>query len=471
MVGKLSKAEACFRKALDLQPNSAIAYNGLGLANLYKGRLEEAEASFRKALAINPGYAKANTNILLCLNYNPDIDEKNLFEEHKAWDVQHGQSQRKHVKPFKNNLFPEKVLNIGYVSGDFGRHPVGYFMGPVLPAHDRNSFKIFCYSGRKEEDDLSLRLHANSDVWCVTNELNDDKLVEKIRADGIDILVDLSGHTANNRLTMFARKPSPIQITWAGYVGTTGLSAIDYLISDNIVSPQGAEKFSTEKILRLPDCYICYEPPEYAPSVRALPAVQNGFVTFGCFNNFAKVTPQVMALWAQLLKELPGSRLLLKNHSFNDTEVRERCLKFITEEGIEESRIDILGSSPHSEYLECYNQIDIALDPFPFSGGLTTLETLWMGVPVVTLDGERFCSRHSLSFIKTVGLSELIASDPGAYIEIACELAKDLERISSLRSGLRERMAKSPLCDGVRFTRNLEAAYRKAWQSWCSGKD
>jgi protein O-GlcNAc transferase len=465
--GKLTEAAVCYRRAVELRPDFAEVYFNMGIVLTDIGQQDEAAASYRKALAIKPDYYDAHVNLLFCLNYHPAITKEQLFEEHRAWDNRHGRPQRGKIIPWQNDPSMDRPLRIGYVSADFGRHPVGYFLSSVLPAHDRCSFKVFCYSARGKEDDITVHLRASSDVWSDIHAVDDDALAEIIRADAIDILVDLSGHTAGNRLTMFAQKPAPVQMTWAGYVGTTGLSTIDYLISDGRESPEGAERFYTEEVIRLPDCYVCYAPPAYAPPVGPLPALAHGCITFGCFNNLAKVTPQVVALWGLLLKELPDAHLLLKTRALDDDATRARYLSLFASHGIEEGRIELVGASPHPELLGCYNRIDIALDPFPYSGGLTTLESLWMGVPVITLGGERFCSRHTLSHLTAAGLPGLIASGPKGYIETAVALARDTERLAAIRSGLRGRMSASPLCDGSRFTRNLEAAYREAWRRWC----
>jgi len=310
-------------------------------------------------------------------------------------------------------------------------------------------------------------LKNSADVWRVIAGMSDDAVADLVRADAIDILVDLSGHTGENRLAVFARRAAPVQMTWAGYVGTTGLSAMDYLVSDGRESPVGAERYCSEKIVRLPDCYVCYAPPEFSLPLEPLPALSNGYITFGCFNNLAKVTPDVVMLWARLLKELPTARIMLKAKAFEGREARRRYQAFFEENGINSDRVELLGGSPAKEMLNWYNRIDIALDPFPYSGGLTTMEALWMGVPVVTLGGTRFCSRHSVSHLTTVGLPELIASGEDEYLSIAVTLAQDQERLSIIRSGLRQRMAASPLCDGQRFTANLESAYREAWRNWC----
>jgi len=466
MQGKQDEALHCYRRTLELKPDHRATCQNLGLHHTERGNLDEAIALYRNMLALTP-HRTAHSNLLLCLNYHPGISQEEIFREHLQWDLLYGRDEAEKALPHRNDRSPERLLRIGYVSPDFGQHPIGFFLSSVLPAHDRGHFQIYSYSGRSKEDDLTVRLRKSSDVWRVTKPIGDDQLAEQIRADGIDILVDLSGHTRENRLATFAQKPAPVQMTWAGYVGTTGLSAIDYLISDRFESPEGAEKYCCEKILRLPNGYLCYEAPPYAPPVSPLPALENGFVTFGCFNNPAKVTPQTVVLWARILRELPTARLLLKYKGYDDREMADRLLSLFANEGVEGHRIELSGMAPNPELLACYQRVDIALDPFPYSGGLTTMEALWMGVPVVTLAGERFCSRHSVSHLSVVGVPELIAADADNYLAIALGLARDLPRLASLRASLRERMAGSPMCDAAGFTRDLENAFRAAWRTWC----
>jgi predicted O-linked N-acetylglucosamine transferase (SPINDLY family) len=291
-------------------------------------------------------------------------------------------------------------------------------------------------------------------------------LAEQIRADTVDILFDLAGHTGGNRLLVFARKPAPIQITWLGYVGTTGLAAMDYLLADRWQVPPPAEVHYRERVLRLADGYVCYDPPADAPPVAPLPALQRGCVTFGSFNNPAKITPQVVEVWSRILARAAGARLVLKSHGFDQPSVRRHFAELFAARGIDPARLELLGPSPHRELLEHYGRIDLALDPFPYNGGLTTCEALWMGVPVITCPGETFAGRHSLGHLSNVGLTETIARDLEQYVEIAVSWAKDLARLTAVRGGLRGRVAASPLCDGPRFAANLLARLREAWQRW-----
>ncbi len=321
-----------------------------------------------------------------------------------------------------------------------------------------------CYSDRMVEDDLTRRFQAAAAQWRDVAGVSDQRLAEQIRADQIDILFDLAGHTAHNRLLVFARKPAPIQVTWAGYVGSTGLKAMDYLIADRYEIPPDAERHYRERLLRMPDGYVCYDPPVYAPQVARLPALDHGQVTFGCFNNPAKITPQAIEVWARILRQLPGARLVLKYKGWSDCGVARRFTEMFAAQAIDPGRLELLGSSPHVKLLAEYNRIDLALDPFPYNGGLTTCEALWMGVPVVTCPSETFASRHSLSHLSNVGLTETIARDLDEYVELAVSLAGDLPRLAGLRAGLRARMAASPLCDATRFAANLASRLQEVWE-------
>ena len=465
--GRLEEAINSYEKALLLRPEMPEAHYNLGTAFQDQCRMEEAVACYRRTLKLKPDHAIAHSNLLMNLQYQIDLSPEELLRESRAWETR----QLAGVTPMpppNTSRDPERRLRIGYVSGDLRRHPVGYFLDGVLACHDRKHFEIFCYANQSFGDDLSDQLRHNSDHWQEIFGWSDNAVADLIRKDAIDILIDLSGHTARNRLLVFGRKPAPIQATWAGYVGTTGLSAMDYLISDPRETPEGTDHWYLESLVRLPDCYVCYSPPEYTPPVAPLPAGKNGFITFGCFNNLAKINQPVMDLWIRLLQKLPEARLLLATKALGDPAVRERYRQLCADGGVAE-RVDFSGMVPHPELLARYGEIDLALDPFPYSGGLTTLEGLWMGVPALTLGGDRFASRHSLSHLTAVGLPEFIVADQATYLEKAIALANDLSRLETLRSGLRERMKSSPLCDAPRFTRNLEEAYRKMWRCWCEG--
>ncbi len=461
---KLEEAVACYRQALQRQPDYAEAQNNLGNALKDQGKLEEAVASYRQALRWKPDYTVAHSNLLFALHYRTGVTPAALAEAHAEYDRRHAAALKGAVVRHATKSARHGRLRLGFVSPDLGRHPVGYFLVRVLENLCKEQQATICYSGRIVKDDLTLRLQAAASQWRDVFGLSDQQLTEQIRADRVDVLFDLSGHTAHNRLLVFARKPAPIQVTWAGYVGTTGLKAMDYILADRYEIPPGAERHYRERVLRMPDGYVCYDPPLYAPALTPLPALDRGEVTFACFNNPAKITAQAIEVWSRILRRLPEARLVFKFRGWNDSGVVRRFAEMFAAQSIDPRRLEFLGYSPHAEFLAEYGRIDLALDSFPYSGGLTTCEALWMGVPVITSPLETFASRHSFSHLSNVGLTEMIAHDLHEYVELAVALAGDLPQLAALRAGLRKRMAASPLCDGERFATNLTAVLYDAWQ-------
>ena len=385
---------------------------------------------------------------------------------------------RQHAEPLAGAIEPRPTrspagrrLRIGYVSADFREHPVVSFLEPILAAHDRHRFEIFCYADVSQPDAITRRLQGYADCWRSLVGLSDAQAAERIRQDDIEILVDLAGHTGGNRLRAFARKPAPIQVSYLGYLGTTGLSAMDYYITDAHADPPGlSEAHYQESLIRLPECGFCYAPGP-APEVRPEPpARQSGQVTFGCLNNPAKVSDEVLAVWSRVLAAVPGSRLLLRTGAGRSAEERIRDL--LTACGIAPERLGFAGrTATRFAYLELYHAVDIALDPFPYNGVTTTCDALWMGVPVISQAGRMNVSRQGVRFLRTVGLDELLAETLEDYVRIATELAGDLARLADLRSGLRERMSRSPLMDAQRLARDLEAAYVGIWENRLAARD
>jgi predicted O-linked N-acetylglucosamine transferase (SPINDLY family) len=491
--GKLDEPVACFRRAVQLKPDYAEAHNNLSIALKDQGKLDEAVACGRRALELLPDCANVHSNLLFTLHYCTGVTLAELAETHAEYD-------RRHAAPLGRAAVRQESVRarhgrprVGFVSPDLGRHPVGYLLVRVLERlgqlgkGDRHllperpegccaqkvpvtfspgnlGMETICYSDRIAKDDMTCRLQAAATHWRDVLGTSDERLAEQIRADGVDILFDLAGHTAHNRLLTLARKPAPIQITWLGYVGTTGLAAMDYILADRFEIPPESEAHYREKVLRLPDGYVCFDAPEEAPPVGPLPAMAQGCVTFGCFNNLAKITRQAMRVWAEILRRVPQSRLVLKYRGLEGEGFRRELLERLAAERIDAARVELLGRSPRRELLADYNRIDLALDPFPYSGGLTTCEALWMGVPVVTCPGETFASRHALSHLSNAGLTETIAHDLDEYVELAVALAHDLPRLAGLRAGLRQRMAASPLCDAERFVDNLASLLQDLWQ-------
>jgi predicted O-linked N-acetylglucosamine transferase (SPINDLY family) len=369
------------------------------------------------------------------------------------------------IEPHLNDRSPQRRLRIGYVSPDFRFHPVGRFLLPLLETHDRGNFEIFCYASVDVPDALTDRCRAYTDAWRDVRDLSDEQLAQVVRRDRIDVLVDLTMHMAQNRLLLFARKPAPVQVTYLAYCGTTGLETMDYRLTDPHLDPPGGdERFYSERSVRLPETYWCYRPTIETPPVNPLPALAAGHVRFGSLNNFCKATPPTLAAWGRLLQAVPVSRLLLSARAGSH---RDRVRGLLGEQGVASERVDFVDIQPVAEYFALYQQIDVALDPFPYGGGTTSCDALWMGVPVVSLAGQTAVGRGGLSILTNVGLPDLAARDAGHYVQVAAELAQDLPRLSDLRATLRERMRNSPLMDAPRFARSVEAAYREMWRRWC----
>jgi protein O-GlcNAc transferase len=463
--GTLDEAVAAHRQAIRIKPEFAGAYSNLGTALNDQGKLEEAIASYRQAIRIKPDFAEAYSNLMMCLHYSSSVANTDLHTEALAFE------RRFDTKvgnlPHNNVRDSHRRLRIGYVSADFKHHPVGYFLSSVLSAHDPAVTEIYCYSNQVTDDDMSVRLRACADQWRCISRMTDTDVAALIHRDAIDILVDLSGHTAGNRLTMFALRPAPVQVSWLGYFGTTGLSSIDYILADRFIVPEGEQKYFTEAVWRLPGCYLCYTPYDLDVRVGLPPVLTDGNVTFGCFNNRAKITDDTVRVWATILRGLDGSRLFLKTKSLADPVVVETLVAQFAAHGIALDRLILEGHSPLAEAMNAYNRIDIALDPFPFGGCTTTADAVWMGVPVVTLRGNRWVGRMSESILSAVGLPELVAANEVEYVKIALQLAADLPELAKRRSAMRSLVESSPFCNGVEFTRQLEAAFRGTWNAWC----
>jgi len=467
--GKFEAAVAHYREAIALRPDYAEAHNNLGVALMEQGWVDEAVASLRHAVSLHPGYTAAYSNLLLCGQYALGQTPEEIYREHSRYAERFEAPMRERCLPHSNSPEPERRLRVGYISPDFRAHSVAYFVEPVLARHDKSRFEVFCYFLRPRRDAVTDRLAAFADHWRDCAGMTDAQLDNRIREDGIDILVDLAGHTAGNRLTVFARKPAPVQVTWLGYPDTTGLSTMDYRLTDEYADPQGGtDSFCSEKLIRLEDTFLCYRPFDDAPEVRMPPSERNGWVTFGSLNSLAKIPPMI-DIWGQILRRLPRSKLIIKAGNLQGGESSQRWLvSRFAEFGVAPERLILPGREySTARHLAWYGEVDIALDSFPYNGTTTTCEALWMGVPVVTLAGERHVSRVGASLLSNVGLPELIAKSSGEYLEIALELAGDLERLRGHRQTLRRNMQASPLMHERKFTTNLEKAYRHIWREWC----
>jgi protein O-GlcNAc transferase len=463
----LDQAILCFERAIEVEPDLAEAYNNLANARKDQGRLDDAVRLFRKAVEVKPDYAAAHSNLLYSLQYRAGANPTELADAHAEYERMHAAPLAAEIKLHANAPDPRRRLRVGFVSPDFGRHPVAYFLIRAFEQLDRDEWETFCYSDRLNKDEVTARFQSAATAWREIIGKSDKDVAAMIAADGIDVLFDLAGHTARNRALVLARKPAPVQITWIGYEGTTGLGAMDYLLADSYTIPESAEQHCRERVLRLPHAYVCYEPPAAAPDPGPLPADKHGGIRFGSFNNQAKITPHVVEVWSKLLQRVPQAKLVLKYQGLGIESVRERFLQLFAAQGVDAARLEFAPRTDYAGYLAAYRAIDIALDPFPFGGGITTCDALWMGVPVVTCPGETFASRHGLTHLSNIGLTETIAPDFDEYVEIAARLANDLPRLASIRSGLRERMAASPLCDGKQFAADLTKIVRGVWEEWC----
>lgn len=469
--GQLGDAIASYREAITLKPGYPEAHSNLGAALKDMGQLDEAIAACRQAIALHPDLAVARSNFLLTLNYDPALDPVTVAGEHRRWNMQHAEPLRHLIEPHQNVRDSERRLRVGYVSPDFREHSVSYFLEGLLACHDPGQVEVFCYANVHQPDAVTSRMERLVPHWRQITGKSDEVVAAQIRGDGIDILVDLAGHTADNRLLIFASKPAPVQVSWLGYPNTTGLDAMDCRLSDAWAdSPGSNEHLHSERLVRLPFSAWCYRPPKQSPAVEPRPAL-GGSITFGSFNAMSKINGPLLKLWSEILLALPDARLLLKNSALCEPSVQQRIRAEFDEAGIAPERIEMTGYvSGLADHLSSYGRVDIALDTYPYHGTTTTCETLWMGVPVVTLAGNVHASRVGVSLLHGVGLSELIALTPEDYVRIAVGLAGDPARLGGLRSTLRGRMEKSPLMDAPRFARDIEAAYREMWQRWCAGE-
>ena len=464
--GRTSESISSCLEALKLRPDYPEAHHNLACALKSQGRHQEAVAHYREALRLKPDYEEARSSLLFALCYRANVNEEEVVAEH----LNFGALQQMSAVTHDNDKRSDRRLRIGYVSADFRAHAVARFIEPVLRHHDRSRFEIFCYSNVSVPDAKSEQLQQLADRFINIAGVPDQVAEEMIRRDGIDILIDLSGHSAGNRLSLFARKPAPVQVTWLGYPHTTGLPTIDYRITDAVTDPVGAsEHHYAEKLLRLPGNFSCFAPPEEAPEVAELPFLSNGVITFGSFNNPAKITPETVALWAGVLLGVPGSRMLIKGYALADPGSRSRLAALFATHGLAPERLELLGNTPsYREHLSLYHRVDVALDTFPYHGTTTTCEALWMGVPVVTLAGATHRSRVGASLLGSVGLQMLVAQQAQGYWDAAIDLARDTARLAQLRMTLRQTMAASPLTDAAEFTGQIESAFREIWRSWAA---
>ncbi|KAL9995277.1 putative UDP-N-acetylglucosamine--peptide N-acetylglucosaminyltransferase SPINDLY [Helianthus debilis subsp. tardiflorus] len=504
----LDKAVECYQLALSIKPNFSQSLNNLGVVYTVQGKMDAAASMIEKAIVANPTYAEAYNNLgvlyrdagsitlaieayeqclkidadsrnagqnrLLAMNYiNEGTDDK-LYEAHRDWGWRFMRLYPQYTS-WDNSKAPERPLVIGYVSPDYFTHSVSYFIEAPLFYHDYSNYKVVVYSAVVKADAKTFKFRdivmKRGGIWRDIYGIDEKKVASMVREDKVDILVELTGHTANNKLGMMACRPAPLQVTWIGYPNTTGLPTIDYRITDALADPPDTKQKHVEDLVRLPECFLCYTPsPEAGPASPA-PALSNGFVTFGSFNNLAKITPKVLQVWAKILCAVPNSRLIVKCKPFCCDSVRQKFLSTLEQLGLESHRVDLVPLILlNHDHMQAYSLMDISLDTFPYAGTTTTCESLYMGVPCVTMGGLVHAHNVGVSLLTAVGLERLVAKTEDEYIRLAIELASDVTSLSSLRMDLRNLMSKSALCNGSKFITGLESAYRDMWRGYCNGK-
>ena len=462
-----SEAARHYTALIESSPDLEAAHNHL--ANCYNqlGRMREAGDQYREVLRLSPGNALAASGIVSCMNYDSDATPGQMLAAHTDWARRYAAPPAQ-PEAHANSREAGRRLRLAYVSPDLRRHPVSTLFAPVIERHDRERFEIVCYYNHPSTDAVTNRIRAAADRWVDIHQWNDAQLARCIRSDGIDILVDLAGHTSYGRLRAYADKPAPVQVSWLGYFNTTGLAQMDAFITDPHSSPPGQDAWFSEKLLRLPDTRFTFEAHQFYPPPGAPRHRKPGAVSFGCLNNLAKLNDRVLAAWSDIFERLPESTLLIQAQALEDAPNRESFLSRCERAGIAASRIEIRRWSKPEEAARSYHDIDIALDPFPFCGGMTSFDALWMGIPVVTRAGELLAGRQTAAMLENLGLSDLVAVDTRSYVALAVALARDSARLDRLRASLRATFAASPLCDHEKFTRALESAFLDLWRQWAA---
>lgn len=464
-IGHLSQALEYQKRAVEADPNNAELLAGLARMYIATGQVQEGINLFRRAVEADPANAAVHSNLLFYLHHQPELDSCQLFEEHRRWGRLHAPPSLARVS-HDNNPDPERRLRVGYISPDFRMHPVAYFIQPLLDGHNHDVVEVYGYSDVAYPDEVTEQLKTNFDLYRNIRGLDDKTVVDMIQQDKIDILVELSGHTADNRLLVMAHKPAPVQVTYLGSPDTTGIEAIDYRFTDVLADPPESQQFYTEELFFLSDGFLCYKPADFAPPVTPPPALRNGYITFGSFNCSSKVHPHIIELWARILKANRDSRILLKFGVSTDHLMSKYYFSQFECLGISSNRVAICGWKPVEEHFRLYGEVDIALDTYPCNGFTTTCEALWAGVPVILLVGKCHASRVGLSILSNVGLDFFATLTPDEYVAKATALAENHQALAQLRSSMRQRIKDSALCDANRFARKVEAAYREMWHRW-----
>lgn len=502
-LGNAAAATPYLRSALILDPRHHAALNTLGNANVSLGRIAAARNLFRRSLAADPGYVPAEINLastdlllgaprdarrrllrladagvrdagldsdlLFTYAYDPDATNIQLYEAYRRWARRHSDDLRTDIRPFSGTREPGRRLRVGYLSADLRSHPIAQLLEGVLAHHDARTFETVCFADIAAPDHVTARLRRLASEWHDVTGLATRSIADRIRSSSIDVLVIVAGHTSGNHIRVATAKPAPIVVNFHD-LSTSGLDTVDYWLTDRALHPPGSDEGRSERLWYLPSLYL-HKPPADAPEPGIRDPGLGDPVVFGSFNNPAKINDAVLRLWARVLRRVPGSRLVLGYRNlFDDNSLGSRVRDRLGADGIAPERLILAPDAPsRSAHLARVSEVDIALDPFPFNGGITTFEALWMGVPVITLAGVRFAARGGVSHLDACGLTELIATGAESYIEIAASLAADRARLMALRRSLRDKVAASPLCDGAMYTAHLEQAYRSMWQTWCSG--
>ncbi len=462
-LGRLNEALLSYNKTLELNPNFIESYNNKGNTLRDLGRIEEALLTFNKVLELKPYFMLAYSNFLFTLNYSSKHSPSYRVSVAKKFG---NMVSKKINNPYKKyNFLPIKnKLRVGLVSGDLYNHPVGYLLENILSNINLNKIELVAYLTNVKKDELTKRIKPFFSKWKIIYNKNDKEAAKEIYNDGINILIDLSGHSGHNRLPVFGWKPAPIQVSWLGYFATTGLEQMNYIIGDPYVTPVGEDSYYTEKLWRMPETRLCFSPPKVNINVTKLPALENGYITFGCFNNFSKINDEVISLWSQILLNIPNSKIIFKNNQIKESSECNRLIEQFQNNDINNERIILEKSESRSKYFYAYNKIDVSLDPFPFPGGVISIESLWMGVPVLTLSGDFFLSRQGEGILINAGLNDWVSKNKKEYVIKAEKLTSKLNKLALLRSGLRNQVLNSPLFDASRFAKNFEEALWGMWQ-------
>lgn len=464
--GQMGDARKCYQQALRINPDESVTQNNLGNILMEEGKLDEARAVYQRAIELNPAYAVAHSNLIFMLDFDPTSTVEMQQAERRKWAALHADQLKNTWYPKNSDRNPDRKLRIGYVSADFRMHSAAYTFEPLLCFYNRDAFEVFCYSNFPRKDQMTQKFHQSVDHWREVYGVGDEQMAKMVRKDRIDILVDLSGHSAGNRLLVFARKPAPVQVTGWGHANGTGLEAMDYLVSDRMSIPEEARKYYAEEIIDLP-CQIPYGSPSDSPPVSSLPAEKNGVLTFGCFNRLSKMPAENFDVWAEILKAVPDSRLMLKARELNDMGRQAWVRKHFAVHGIDPARVLLVGQTTWYEHMRHFSEVDIALDPFPYGGGISTYEALWMGCPVVALKGNTLTGRIAAAIETALGMEDWVADDELGYLRLAVDKARKLQELATLRQALRTRLLDSPMGCLEKYAALLEVAYRRIWRKWC----